>query len=442
MTGISRLRCVACGAAYDLRDGRTECECGGLVDVEHDLDAIAARYDDLRTRFERRLGSLDMAGRSGVWRYRELVLPELPIDEVVSLGEGSTGLYEGGDLGERLHLRRLWLKHEGENPTLSFKDRGMTSAVSWGRHLGARIGICASTGDTSASMAAYTARARGMRGVVLLPAGMVTDEQLAQAVAYGARVLALDTDFDGCMRVVQALARSTAVHLLNSKNPFRIEGQKTIGIEVVHQLGWRVPDWFVLPVGNAGNIAALGKGMREALALGLIDRLPRIAGAQVEAADPFFRAWRAGFPPRCATVTAGPTAASAIRIGDPVSYPRARRVVEETAGQVVAVSEAELLDAQALLGRCGVHACPNSAVALAGCARLATAGAIRPDDLVVVILTAHGAKFSSAGLAYHRGELAGITPAFANPPERLPARAESVAEALGISLDTTGRDPH
>jgi threonine synthase len=431
---LSELRCLECGARHDLRDVRYECGCGGLLDVAHDLDRLAARFPDLRDRFERRRGELTMPGSSGVWRYRELVLPELPEREFVSLGEGSTSLYEVDVLCRELGLGRLWLKHEGENPTLSFKDRGMTSAVSWGRHLGARVGICASTGDTSASMAAYTARAPGMSGVVLLPAGKITDEQLAQAMVYGARVLALDTDFDGCMRVVQELSRSPDVYLLNSKNPFRIEGQKTIGLEVVHQLGWRVPDWFVVPVGNAGNIAALGKGLREAHALGLIGRVPRIAGAQVEAADPFYRSYQAGFARRI-TVVAKPTAASAVRIGDPVSYQRARRVVEETNGTVVSVSEAEVLDSQARLGRCGIQACPNSAVAVAGLGRLRADGAIGPGDEVAVILTAHGAKFSSTSLRYHRGELEGIAPRWANPPVPLPAQAERVADAIGITLE-------
>lgn len=431
--GVSHFRCLECGAAHDLAQARYDCDCGGLLDVEHDLEAIRERYGDLRERFDRRRGRWGMPGGSGVWRYRELVLPELPLDQAVSLGEGNTGLYEGGALAEQLGLQRLWLKHEGENPTLSFKDRGMTAGVSWGRSLGARLGVCASTGDTSASMAAYTARAVGMGGVVLLPSGKVTDEQLAQAMVYGARVLALDTDFDGCMGVVQQLARSPEVYLLNSKNPLRVEGQKTIGVEVVHELGWRAPDWFVVPVGNAGNIAALGKGLREAHAVGLIDRVPRIAGAQVQAAEPFYRSYRDSFARRH-TMRAEPTAASAIRIGDPVSYPRARRVVEETGGAVVSVTEGQMLDAQAMIGRAGVQACPNSAVAVAGLRSLVAEEVIGADQEVVVILTAHGAKFSSTSLAYHRGELTGVGSAWANPPTELPAELEAVADALSITM--------
>jgi len=430
---LSHLRCLECGATFDTKKLRYECRCGGLLDLEHDLEALRHAYGNLADRFDQRRG--DWWGQptaSGVWRYHELVLPELPVDQAVTLGEGNTGLYEGGELGERLGLPLLYLKHEGENPTLSFKDRGMTAGVSWGRYLGASLGVCASTGDTSAAVAAYTARAPGMRGVVLLPAGKVTDAQLAQAMVYGARTLALDTDFDGCMKVVQELARSPEVYLLNSKNPFRIEGQKTIGLEAIHQLSWQAPDWFVLPVGNAGNMAALGKGLREALALGLIDRMPRVAGAQVEAANPFFQSYEQHFAERVQMV-AQPTVASAIRIGNPVSYPRARRVVEETNGTVVSVSEGETLDAQALLGRCGVQACPNSGVALAGLTRLVQQGVIKPSDRVVVILTAHGAKFSTTSLRYHRGEIEGVAGEWANPPQPLPARTEEVARALGIS---------
>lgn len=432
---LSRLECVECGARYPAAAAaRYLCDCGGLLDVVHDLDRLRERHPHLPVVFDARRLERSPLDRSGVWRYREVILPDLPEDAVVTMGEGNTGLYDGAGLAEEIGMGagRLLLKHEGENPTLSFKDRGMTAGVSWGRHLGARVGICASTGDTSASMAAYTARAPDMRGVVLLPAGKVTDEQLAQATCLGARTLALETDFDGCMRVVRELARSPEVYLLNSMNPFRIEGQKAIGLEVLHELGWEPPDWIVIPVGNAGNVSALGKGLREALALGLIDRLPRIAGAQAAAADPFFRSFEAGFGRRVRLV-AEPTAASAIRIGDPVSYPKARRAIEgPPRGAVVSVPEGELLDAQALLGRAGIQACPNSGVAVAGLRRLLSDGVIRRDEKVVVILTAHGAKFSAVSLAYHRSEIEGITPSWANPPERLPADARSVAEALGI----------
>lgn len=428
---LSTLVCVECGERFDVRAIRYSCDCGGLLDVELNIPTLKTVLGNGRTRFDGRLTQRGFTGGSGVWRYHELVLPGLPLDEVVSLGEGNTGLYLVDELGVRLGVGRLWLKHEGENPTLSFKDRGMTAGVSWGRHLGATVGICASTGDTSASMAAYTARATGMSGVVLLPAGKVTDEQLAQAMVYGARTLALDTDFDGCMRVVQELARSPSVYLLNSKNPFRVEGQKTIGLEVCQELWWRSPDWFVVPVGNAGNIAALGKGLREAQEIGLIEEMPKIAGVQIAAADPFYQSFERGFASRV-SVTAKPTTASAIRIGDPVSYPRARRVIEETGGYVLRVSEQEALDAQAQIGRCGIQACPNSAVAMAGLERLVAEGLVTKEHEVVVILTAHGAKFSSTSLAYHRGEVDGFDPQWANPPVPLPASAEAVAEALGI----------
>ena len=431
MTGLSSFRCVACGMSFPLAETRLACSsCGGLLDVVSNLRAFGRTGAAWRDLFDRRrAASPSEATRpfetSGVWRFREHVLPDLPEDGIVSKPEGATRLYAGGALGEELSLSRLFVKHEGENPTLSFKDRGMTVGVSWAWASGFKTVACASTGDTSAALAAYAAAVPGMRAVVLLPQGKITDEQLSQALASGATTLGLDTDFDGCMRLVAELTAARPVFLLNSKNPVRIEGQKTIAWEAIQDLGWRVPDWIVVPVGNAGNLSAIGKGLREWLDLGVIGKKPRLAGIQASAADPFFQSYRRGFTERV-TCVAGDTAASAIRIGAPVSHPKAEREIRFFEGVVESVTEAELLDAFALANRHGLAICPNSAVALAGAAKLRQAGVIREADLVVVVATAHALKFSGTMSAYHRGG-----GRLANPPRRLPATLDAILAALG-----------
>ncbi|MBK6405773.1 MAG: threonine synthase [Holophagales bacterium] len=356
---LSRFSCLGCGASHGIDEVLTECPaCGGLLEVLHDLGSFGISGREWRDLFDRRRSALPNGEtpayeRSGVWRYREHVFPALAQAEIVSKPEGSTNLYRCVELGKELGLTRLFVKHEGENPTLSFKDRGMTVGVSWAHHLGRTDVVCASTGDTSAALASYAAEVPGMRSVVLLPEAKVTGEQLSQALHQGALTLGLATDFDGCMRIVAELARTRPVYLLNSKNPVRIEGQKTIGQEAIHDLGWEVPDWFVVPVGNAGNVSAIGKGIREWLDLGVIGKRPRIAGAQAEAADPFYRSWLTGFAEHV-TRTADETDASAIRIGAPVSHPRARREIELSSGLVARVTEAELLEAAALANRHGL----------------------------------------------------------------------------------------
>src|SRR5450830_1272880 len=430
MAPQTRFHCVSCAADFPIEEVRTACAtCGSLLDVEHDLASFGRSGADWRSLFDRRRSALPGLAtkpyeQSGVWRYREHVLPCLPEEEIVSKPEGNTRLYPGRALGDEIGLSRMFVKHEGENPTLSFKDRGMTVGVSWARHLGIRDVACASTGDTSAALAAYAAEVPGMRGIVLLPDAKITDEQLAQALHYGATTLALSTDFDGCMKVVADLSSAHPLYLLNSKNPVRIEGQKTIAWEAIHDLGWEVPDWFVVPVGNAGNISAIGKGLREWLSLGVIEKKPRLAGVQAAAADPFYQSYRKGFGERVTRV-AGETAASAIRIGAPVSHPRAEREIRFFDGVVESVTEVELLDAFELANRHGLAICPNSAVALAGAAKLRQAGVIRKDDLVVVVATAHALKFAGTMSAYHRGG-----GRLANPPRRLPATLDAILAAL------------
>ena len=432
MAPQTRFRCVSCAADFPIEEVRTACAtCGSLLDVEHDLASFGRSGADWRSLFDRRRSALPGLAtkpyeQSGVWRYREHVLPCLPEVSIVSKPEGNTRLYPGRALGDELGLSRMFVKHEGENPTLSFKDRGMTVGVSWARHLGIRDVACASTGDTSAALAAYAAEVPGMRGIVLLPDAKITDEQLAQALHYGATTLALSTDFDGCMKVVADLSSAHPIYLLNSKNPVRIEGQKTIAWEAIHDLGWEVPDWFVVPVGNAGNISAIGKGLREWLSLGVIEKKPRLAGVQADAADPFYQSYQTGFTRRI-TRTAGETAASAIRIGAPVSYPKAEREIKFWNGVVARVTEAELMAAAALANRHGLAICPNSAVALAGARKLRAEGTIGKDQLVVVVATAHAIKFSSPAAAFHASGAIG-----ANPVRKIDGTLAAVERALGL----------
>jgi threonine synthase len=428
--------CVVCGKIRPLTEIVYRCECGGLLEVRHDLSALKARpAAEWRALFESRWGARDGADASGVWRYREMVLPVAP-DRIVSLPEGGTRLYRSSILEREIGLDTLYLKHEGENPTLSFKDRGMTAGVSWARRLGVGSVACASTGDTSASMAAYAAFA-GIPSIVLLPENRVSIEQLSQPIAYGARTLALKTDFDGCMRLVAELTRARPVYLLNSMNSVRIEGQKSIVWETIQQLSWRVPDWIVVPVGNAGNISALGKGLREWRELGLLGpdgRLPRLAGVQAVLANPFARSYRAGFA-RKETLTAGPTVASAIAIGDPVSYDKAKAVVQATGGVVTDATEDEILDAKALVDACGIAICPNSSTAVAGLRKLVADGTIKKGDLVAVVATAHGLKFSGTTVAYHEGRIAGVTSRRANRPVSLPPTLDAILGAIGSGTE-------
>jgi threonine synthase len=313
------------------------------------------------------------------------------------------------------------------NPTLSFKDRGMVAGVSWANHLGCEIVICASTGDTSAAMAAYAGSAPNMKGIVLLPEGKISPEQLAQPIASGALTVGIETDFDGCMKLVQQLTDKHNIYLLNSMNSVRIEGQKAIGIETLHQLNWQVPDWFVIPVGNAGNISALGKGLRELFEIGIIDKLPRLAGIQTESASPLYESYKNGFS-ELVPQKAQPTKASAIQIGDPVSYRKAVRELKYFDGVVDTVTETELMDWKAQIDRLGISICPNSAVAVAGAMKLRDAGIINQNEDVVVILTAHGSKFSNTSVEYHKNS----ANQFANQTQTIPPNLEYLERTLNL----------
>ncbi len=429
--GFSRFVCVRCGAGHPLSEFHTRCSCGGLLEVRHDLERLGELHDPegWKLLFQERLRSLAGPHASGVWRYHELVLPDLPPEDIISLYEGNTGLHPMPALQRRMESGPLHLKHEGENPTLSFKDRGMSAGVSWARHLRVPAVICASTGDTSAALAAYAARVDGLAGLVIVPRDGITPEQLGQPVASGARTIRLDTDFDGCIRLMEELARRHGLYVLNSLNPIRIEGQKAIAFEMLQQLGWEPPDWVVVPVGNAGNISALGKAFFELQELGLIDRVPRLAGVQVAAAAPLARAFREGRD-AVEPVRAGPTRASAIRIGDPVSAPKALAAVRKSGGVVIEVDESAMLDAKALVDASGVSICPNSGVAVAGWLQLVEDRTIGKSESAVVVATAHGIKFSQATLAYHLGEGPEGPGKYANPPVEAAATIEDLERAL------------
>ena len=435
------LRCVECASLYPVfvagEQPRYRCDCGGVLDVEMQvafphvtspqnasdmLSGMKAESDlapqagaALRQVFDERATtppiwsiSADnlLLDYSGVWRYRELILP-VPEHFIISRPEGNTSLYPVGmencgsgraghrQIGLYAGLERLYLKHEGENPTGSFKDRGMTVGVTMANMLGAQAVACASTGNTSASLASYAAQA-GMRGIVFLPAGNVASGKLAQSLAYGATTIQIDGDFDAAMQLVERVCSELGIYLLNSLNPFRVEGQKAIGFELLQQLDWQAPDWVVLPAGNLGNTSAIGKAFRQAYQLSLISHMPRFASIQAAGANPFYRSFKQGFARR--EYVHASTIATAIKIGNPVSYTRARRVIEETDGVVEEVTDAEILAAKAVIDRAGIGCEPASAATLAGIHKLVERGVIKRDDRVVGILTGNLLKDSQTGI--------------------------------------------
>ena len=402
--------------------------------MEHDIEALRSRSgDEWRALFDQRYKGTRWPYGSGVWGKREWVMPGIDDDLIVSMDEGGTNLFWAERYGKQIGLSDLWVKLCGNSHSGSFKDLGMTVLVSVVRQavrqgLKVQAVACASTGDTSASLAAYGAAA-GLPVVVLLPRGKITTGQLVQPLAHGALVLGLDTDFDGCMEIVQRLAKEEVVYLANSMNPLRIEGQKTVAIEIVQQFDWEVPDWVILPSGNLGNAAALYAGFKMMIDLGVTKRLPRLVVAQAEAANPMYRAWIAGKreiePMRAAT-----TLASAIQIGNPVSAPRAFRALDAMNGIVEQASEQELVDASAEADATGMYTCPHTAVGLAVLKKLVQRGVIGKTQRVVCISTAHGLKFTEFKVQYHESALGKIQSRHANPAQMLPPDYARVSEAI------------
>ena len=435
-------RCIdpGCGARFELNERLYVCpSCGGLLDVA--LEAYAdLDPQELQAVWTSRLASFDPRDRSGVWRYREL-LPFAADAPIVTLAEGNTPLYDAPVSAAYCGLDALTLKHQGCNPTGSFKDTGMTTAVTQALILGARTVVCASTGNTAASLAAYAARAK-LQCAILVPRGQISHAKLAQSLDYGAAVLELDGNFDDAMRVIRELAEDESIYLVNSINPFRIEGQKTVAAELLHQRAWRVPDHVVMPGGNLGNSSALGKGFKELKDLGLIDRLPRLSVVQAEGAAPFASLF--GSESDVLTPIEHPqTLATAIKIGAPVSWKKALRAVLESGGSVLSVSEQEIADAKAIIGRDGVGCEPASATTVAGIKRLVASGVIGSDDDVVAVLTGHILKDTDYAINYHQEKLythdraldkikeeRRLAGTYSNPPARVKATKTAILDGL------------
>jgi threonine synthase len=429
---VPRLRCISCNvtpisAAQDFR-----CDaCGDLLEFffpESRFNPQALKSLWLNRRSSPNSFDRDPdqnPGRdkdqSGVWRFREL-LPPIADSHVITLAEGNTPLYHLPRSARELGIENLYAKHQGMNPTGSFKDTGMTVAASAAHAAGFRWVACASTGNTSASMAAYAARAN-MRSLVLIPEGQISWGKLSQSLDYGALTCQLRTDFDGCLRLLTELVRQKPVYLLNSVNPYRIEGQKTAAIELLEQLGWQAPDHIIVPGGNLGNSSAIGKALLEMHDLKLISRLPKLSIIQAEGANPFYRSVREFDGKKLEPMTAD-TLATAIRIGNPASWKKALKVLRATGGQIEQVSEVEIAEAKAEIGADGIGCEPASAVTLAGLKKLRASGFVKANEFVVLILTGHLLKDPDFTIKFHRGELFEGT-----PDERHAIRMKSLQRA-------------
>ena len=424
-----------CEGRYDPTEIIYRCPtCGGLLEVAHDIDALRRRSPSAWMKlFDERYMRTEHPYGSGVWGKKELVYPNIKNENVVSLYEGGTNLYWADRFGTSIGLEDLWIKQSGNAHTGSFKDLGMTVLVSAVKEIINRGGdvravVCASTGDTSASLSAYCAAA-GIPSVVLLPRDKVSPAQLIQPISNGALTLALDTDFDGCMAIVEQLAEDQRFYLANSVNPLRIEGQKTISIEIVQQFDWETPDWVIVPGGNLGNITAIGLGFLVMRDLGIIQTLPRLVCAQSANANPLYLSFLKGFRD-FEPMAARATVASAIQIGNPVSAPKAIPILKEFDGIVEQATEDELAHAAATADRTGLFSCPQTGVALASLLKLVQNGTIGPKDRVIVISTAHGLKFVDFKLRYHAREIPGIESRVTNAPVELPDDLDAVLEAI------------
>ncbi|UDQ97659.1 threonine synthase [Lentisphaerota bacterium WC36G] len=420
------LECVSCAKQYDLKDIRYNCECGGILDVKRDFSNVNG--EELKALWESRWGAKSGIYSSGVWRYKELILD---IDEkfVVTRQEGNTRLYDAGKAADYVGVNNFMLKHEGENPTGSFKDRGMTCGVTAAKMYNATSVACASTGNTSASMASYAAVC-GMKPVIFIPEGKIAYGKLAQALAFGGVTLQIAGNFDDAMELVQDVCNELNIYLVNSINPFRIEGQKAIGFEILQQLEWNVPDWIVIPGGNLGNNSALTKGLQELHELGIINKIPRVAVIQAEGSAPLSKMWKNKTP--FEAVKDPDTIATAIKIGNPVSWEKSLRGLEWCNGVVEDVTEQEIMDAKAWVDASGIGAEPASCCSVAGTKKLVDAGVIKPEESVVGILTGNVLKDPDAVIGYHKDELGhmNIKGTYSNKPQLIEATLEAVKKAL------------
>lgn len=429
------LRCIAgCEGTHSLLTPIYRCPtCQDLLEVTHDLDALRKKSPvEWKQLFDDRYKRTTWPYGSAVWGKKEWVCPGVHDDNIVSMDEGGSNLFWAERLGQELDVEDLWVKLCGNSHTGSFKDLGMTVLVSTvkemintGTHI--RAVACASTGDTSASLAAYAA-AGGIPAIVILPRGKVSTAQLVQPLSNGATVLSLDTDFDGCMAIVQQLATEAGVYLANSMNSIRLEGQKTVGIEIVQQFDWEVPDVVIIPGGNLGNVSALGAGFDMMEALGLTAKRPRIVVAQAAAANPLYLAYKQDWA--FEAIKATPTQASAIQIGNPVSVDKAIRTLKRYDGIVEQATESELAEAAGRADRTGMYNCPHTGVALAVLSKLRNRDQISQTDRVVVISTANGLKFTDFKLGYHHGNLPQIDSQLPNQPVELPNNYDAVRRTV------------
>ncbi len=408
---LHQLRCIGCGARIEGAKAQPDFRCavcGDLFEVEYPGWGQLGGHDRpnpgaLKWLWRERRCSSEALDHSGVWRFREL-LPILDsFDNVVTLREGNTPLYHLPRASKALGVDQLYAKHQGMNPTGSFKDTGMTAAMSVARERGFEWVACASTGNTSAAMAAYAARA-GLKSLVLIPEGKIAWGKLSQAMDYGAVTCQLKADFDGCVRLLTQIVREAPIYLLNSVNPYRLEGQKTPAFEIAETFDWNVPDHLIVPGGNLGNSSALGKGFRELHELGLVARMPRISVIQAVGANPLVRCFNEHQGATMEPVEAD-TRATAIRIGNPASWRKAARVIQETGGWCLDVTEAEIAIAKAEIGAEGLGCEPASAVTLAGLKKLCAQGKIASGETVVLVLTGHTLKDADYTIDFHRGTL-------------------------------------
>jgi len=430
-----RFRCISCGDLNDAAGQDFRCaHCHDLLEITYPRwDKVKPHPDALRNEWRQRRLSSSAVDLSGVWRFRDL-LPSIADQEVITLREGNTPLYELPRCARIAGVPRLFAKHQGMNPTASFKDAGMTVAATFARRAGFRWVACASTGNTSASMAAYAARG-GMRALVLVPEGKISWSKLSQALDYGALTCQLRTDFDGCLRLLQELVVQAPVYQLNSINPFRLEGQKTVALELLEQLDWMVPDHIIVPGGNLGNSSAIGKALLEMKELGLISRLPRLSVIQAEGANALVRTMREAGGKQLINVRPE-TRATAIRIGNPASWKKAARVLQATGGACEQVGETEIAQAKAEIGAEGIGCEPASAVTLAGLKKLVKQEFVKPGETVILVLTGHLLKDPDFTIEFHRGELFRGAPeepaasALRRPPIVLDATLKAVIDTL------------
>ena len=434
-------QCInGCSGIHPLNEIIYRCpQCNELLEVQHDMDLLRQLGpDEWKELFKDRVGRHEWPYGSSVWGKKEWVCPNLDNKNVVSTLEGGTNLFWAERLGNQLGLDDLWIKQCGMAHTGSFKDLGMTVLVSMVKQMisegkNIRAVACASTGDTSAALAAYCAVA-GIPAIVFLPRDKVSLTQLIQPITHGVLTLSLDTDFDGCMKLVKQVCEKNDIYLANSMNSLRIEGQKTISFELVEQFNWGVPDFVIVPGGNLGNVSAIGRGFEMLKELGLIDKYPRLVCAQAEQADPLYRSYKSGFK-KFEAIQAKKTLASAIQIGDPVSVKKAIKTLQAFDGIVEEATESELANAVGRANLTGLFCCPHTGVALAVLEKLVNQGEISKSDRVVVVSTANGLKFTDFLHKYHTDKLEGISSEFAYAPVDLPADYEKVKEAILNSVD-------